>query len=97
LGRRLGSLFQKWEEEVFLIEGLPIQISLKRRKKQPPKIYSYSSLVDNSFISSELKTQICRSSTSGTILSMYENKSIPLPKYKHYPMQSYSSTTHQVI
>ena len=64
----------------------------KRRKKQPPKIYFYSSLVDNSSISSKLKTQKCSSSTSGTIFLMYENNSIPLPRYNHYPMHSNAST-----
>ena len=60
----------------------------KRRKKQP----SNSSMVYNSSISSKLKTQKCSSSTSGTIFLMYENNSIPLPRYNHYPMHSNAST-----
>ena len=64
----------------------------KRRKKQPSKF----SLVYNSSIlllNAKLKTQNCGSSTTGTILSMYDNKFPPLPRYNHHPMHSNASTT----
>ena len=69
----------------------------KRRKKQPSKNLSYSTFEHNSSISSKLKTQKCGSSTSGTILSMYENNSLPLTRYDYYQMHSNASTTLHVI
>ena len=69
----------------------------KRRKKQPSKNLSYSTFEHNSSISSKLKTQKCVSSTSGTILSMYENNSLPLTRYDYYQMHSNASTTLHVI